>query len=97
MDNNLKKEFEQLEEGPEVKNHLDSRRVTLKKIPNQKTLGHMTSLDSSFKKFTFIHHMLALQQSKYQDEVRITEWMIKRKTTLIQKESQKEEIVFINR
>ena len=35
----MKKEFQRLEEGPEVDIHLDSQRSILKKIQNWKTPG----------------------------------------------------------
>ena len=53
----MKKEFEELEEGPEANIRLDLLRATLKKIPNWKPIARMEYMDSGKKKrkFTSIH------------------------------------------
>ena len=38
--NDMQKEFEEFEEGPEANIHMESVRTTFKKVPNWKTPGH---------------------------------------------------------
>ena len=51
----MKKELQELEEGPEANVHLNSLRATLKKIPNWKTPGHDSIHGFWFKNFKCIH------------------------------------------
>ena len=83
----MEKELQNLKESPTVNIHIDSLRVTLKKIPNWKTQGLNGIHGFRFKKFTFIHDKLAIEMNKcLQERDIIPEW---KKNTLIQKDHQK--------
>ena len=75
-----------LEESPKTEVHIDLLRTTLKKISNWKTPGHNVIHGFWFKKFTFIHDRLALEMNRCLQRAHLREWMIKEKTTLIQKD-----------
>ena len=79
----MKKELEELREGPEENVHMDSLRVTLKKIPNWKMPDNDSIHGFWFKRFMTIYDRLTLQLSKCQQEGSIAKWMTKERTTLI--------------
>ena len=72
-----------------VKIHPDSLRVKIKKVPNWRMPGH----DSiHILKNQFHPYSLAIEMNKCFEETDIPEWMAKGKTTLIQKDPQKETV-----
>ena len=85
----MKKESEELDEGPGACIDLDSRRATLKKIRNWKMPDHDGIHGFWHRKSTSIHERLARQLSKCLQEVSIPEKMTKGKITLIQNDPQK--------
>ena len=85
-----KKDFPELEKGPEANIHIESLRVTLKKVTNWIKAGHDGIHELSFEIFASIHDRLALELSKYLKETSILELMTKGKITLIQKSLKKE-------
>ena len=84
--NNITRELEGFEEGPEMKMHVDLLRTTLKRISNWKAPGHDEIHGFWFKKFTSIHDRLVLEMHRCLQDAQVSEWMTKGKTTLIQKE-----------
>ena len=87
--NHITKELEQLEEGPKTEIHTDLLRMTLKKVSNWKTPGHDGIHGFWFKKFTSIHDRLVLEMNKCLQTAHVPNWMIKGRTTLIQKDPNK--------
>ena len=83
--NKMKKEFKGVEESPEVYTALRSLSATLKKEQNWKTPNLNGIYGFWLKKITSIN-----KQSKSIEEVSIIEWMTQVKTTLIQKDPQKD-------
>ena len=83
--NDMTRELEGFEEGPKVEIHIELLKKTLKKISNWKTPGH----GFWFKKFTSIHDRLALEMKRCLKDAQVSDWMTKRKTTLIQKDPSK--------
>ena len=61
------------------------------KISNWKIPGHDAMHGFWFKKFTSIHDRPALEMNKCLQRAHIPEWMTKGKTTLIQKDTSKED------
>ena len=86
MDKQHEKKLERLEEESEAKMHIDSLRTTLKRISNWKTSCYDGIRRFWFKKLISIHDRLAIKMNRYLQEADISEWMTKRKTTLIQKD-----------
>ena len=79
-----------LEEGQKAETtHADLDKTTLKKVSNWKTPGHAGIHGFWFKKFTFIHDRLALENNKNLQTAHVPAWMIKGRTTLIQKDANK--------
>ena len=60
-----------------------------KKISKWKTPGHDGIHGFLFKKFTFIHDLLALELNRFLQGAHVPEWMTKGKTTLIEKDPSK--------
>ena len=87
--NNITRELEGLEEGPEMEIHVDLLKTTLKRISNWKAPGHDGMHGFCFKKFTSIHGRLALEMNRCLQDAYVPEWMTKGKTTLIQKDPSK--------
>ena len=87
--NNMTRELKGLEEDPKVEIHIDLLKTTLKNISNWKTQGHDGIHGFWFKKFTSIHDRLALEMNRCILGTHVPEWMIKGKTTLIQKDPRK--------
>ena len=87
--NNITKELERLEEGPKTEIHIDLLKTTLKRIPNWKAAGLDGIHGFWFKKFTSIHGRLTLEMNRCLQGAQVPEWMIKGKTTLIQKDPSK--------
>ena len=87
--NNIIRELDGLDEGPEMETHVDLLRTTLKRISHWKAPGHVGIHGFWFKKFTSIHDRLALEMSRCLQGAQIPEWMTKGKTTLIQKDPSK--------
>ena len=85
----MEKELQSVKESPKLNIHIDSLKVTLKKIPNRKTLGLDGIHGFWFKMFTSIHDRLAIEMNRCLQEIDIHKWMTKGKTTLIQKDPQK--------
>ena len=82
--NHIKKELEELEEGPKPEIHTDLLKTTLKKVSNWKTPDH-DGIHGFWSKFTSIHDRLALEMNKCLQIAHVPEWMTKGRTTLIQK------------
>ena len=61
---NIKRELEELEEGPKMEIHIDLLKTTLKRISNWKEPGHDGIHGFWFKKFTSIHGRLALEMNR---------------------------------
>ena len=87
--NNITRELDGLEEGPKIEIHVDLLKTTLKRISNWKAPGHDGIYGFWFKKFTSIHGRLPLEMNRCLQDAHVPEWMTKRKTTLIQKDSSK--------
>ena len=87
--NNITRELEGLEEGPEMEIHVDLLRTKLKRISNWKALDHGGIHGFWFKKFTSIHDRLALEMNRCLQDAQVLEWMTKGKTKLIQKDPSK--------
>ena len=87
--NNITRELEGLEDGPEIEIHVDLLKTTLKRISNWKVPGHDGIHGFWFKKSTSIHGRLALEMNRCLRDALVLEWMTKGKTTLIQKDSSK--------
>ena len=85
----MKNELQGTEEEPEAEIHLESLSGSLKKIENWKVLGHDGIHGFWFKWFMPIHEKLMQQQHKCLKEANIPEWMMKGKTTLIQKDKKR--------
>ena len=79
---NMRKELEGIEESPKAKMHLDSRTQKITKLENAWSWWQIWIL---VWKFTSIHGRLAIEMNRCLQETDIPEWMIKGKTTLIQK------------
>ena len=88
--NDMTRELEGLEEGPKAEIHTDLFKTTLKKISIWKTSGHDGIHGFWFEKFTPIHDRLALEMNKCLQTAHVLEWMTKGKTTLTQKDPNKE-------
>ena len=71
----MEKELQGCKEGPKVKIHVDSRRETLKKIPNSETPNHDSIHGYCFKRLFSIHDRLAIEINKCFEETDIPEWM----------------------
>ena len=87
--NNITRDLDGLEEGPEMEIHVDLLRTTLKRISNWKAPGHDGIHGFWSKKFTSIHDRLALEINRCLQDAQVPEWMTKGKTTLIQKDPNK--------
>ena len=87
--NNITRELDGLEEGPEMEIHVDLLRTTLKRISNWKKPGYDGIHGFWFKKFTSIHDRLALEMNRCLQDAQVPYWMTKGKTTLIQKDPSK--------
>ena len=95
--NNIKRELDGLEmeihvnllNGLEMEIHVNLLKTTLKRISNWKAPGHDGTYGFWFKKCTSIHGRLALEMKKCLQDAYVPEWMIKGKTTLIQKDTSK--------
>ena len=81
----MTREVEELEESPKPEIHIDLRMTTQKKISNGKTSGHDGTHGFWDKKFNSTHDKLALEMNKCIQRPYVPEWLIKGKTTLIQK------------
>ena len=84
----MTKELEGLEEWPKAEIHIDLLKTT-QKISNWKTPGHDGIHGFWFKKFSFIHDILALEMNRCLHRSQVPEWMAKGKTTLIEKDPSK--------
>ena len=62
--NNITRELDGLEEGPEMEIHVDLLRTTLKRISNWKAPGHDGIYGFWLKKFTSIHDRLTLERNR---------------------------------
>ena len=87
--NNTTRELEGLEEVPKMEIHIDLLKTTLKRISNWTVPGHDGIHGFWFKKFTSIHGRLVLEMNRCLQGAQEPEWMIKGKTTLIQKDPSK--------
>ena len=87
--NHIKRELEELEEGPKAEMHTELLKTTFKKVSNWKTPGHEGIHGFWFKKFTSIHDRLALEMNKCLQTAHVPEWMTKIRTSLIQKDPNK--------
>ena len=67
------KELDALEEALKVKIHLNSIRVTVKKVTNWKTPGHDGIHGYCLKKFSFIHDRLATERNRCLQEIEASE------------------------
>ena len=72
--NDMTRELEGLEEGPQAEIHIEQLKKTLKKISNWKKPGHDGIHGFWFKKFTSIHDRLALEMmpQRIQRHIRVT-------------------------
>ena len=86
--NNITRELEGFEEGPQMEIHVDLLKTTLKRISNWKAPGHRMH-GFWFKKFTSIHGRLALEMNRCIQGTQVPESMTKGKTKLIQKDPSK--------
>ena len=87
--NNITRELDGLEEGPEMEIRVDLLKPTLKRISNWKTPGHDGIHGFWFKRFTSFHDRLALEMNRCLQDAQVPEWITKGKTTLIQKDPSK--------
>ena len=62
--NNITRELDRLEEGPEMEIHVDLLRTTLKRISNWKAPGHDGIHGFWFKKFISIHDRLTQEMNR---------------------------------
>ncbi len=85
----MKKESQELEDGPKADIHLESLRTKLEKYQIGKRCSMMIYMNAGFKKSKFVHNRLALKLRECLEEANISEWMTKEKTFLIQKTSKR--------
>ena len=85
----MTRELEGLEEGPKVEIHIDLLKMTLKniKLENARPSGIHYFW---FKKLTSIQDRLALEMNRCLQRAQVPKWMIKGRTTLIQRDWSKE-------
>ena len=69
--------------------HIDLPKTTLKRISNWKAPGHDRIQGFWFQKFTSIHGRLAQEMNRCLQGTQVSDWMTKRKTTLIPKDPSK--------
>ena len=81
----MAKELKGLEEVLKAEIYIDLLKTTLKKS-NWKTPGHDKIHGFWFKKFTSIHDRLALEKNRCLQGAHVSEWIMKGKTILIQKD-----------
>ena len=86
---NITRELDGLEEGPQMEIHVDLLKTTLKRISNWKAPGHDGIHGFWFKKFTSLHGRLGLEMNKCLQDAQVPEWMTKGKTILIRKNPSK--------
>ena len=87
--NNITRELDGLEEGPEMEIHVNLLKTTIKRISNWKAPDHDGIHGFWFKKVTSIHERLAQEMNRCLQDAQVPEWMTKGKTTLIQKNPRK--------
>ena len=89
--NYITRELEELEEGLKAEIHTDLLKTSLKEVSNWKTHGHDGIHGFWFKKLNSIHGRLSLEMNKCLQTAHVPEWMTKGRTTLIQKDPNKEQ------
>ena len=82
--NNMARELKGHEEGPKTEIHIDLLKTILKKYQTGNGIHGFW-----FKKTTSIHDRLALEMNRYLQGAHVSEWMIKGKSILIQRDPSK--------
>ena len=85
----MTKELEGFKKGPKAEIYINLLKTTLKKLSDWKMPGLDGIHSFWFEKFTFMHDRLALEMNRCLQEAQVPEWMIKGRTTLIQKDPSK--------
>ena len=83
---NMAKDLKGLKEGPKAEIHIYLLRTTLKKYQIGKRLAMMEYMDSDSRNSLPFMTDLALEMNRCLQKAYVPEWMIKGKTTLIQKD-----------